>query len=433
MNWRLLTSLIIFLLIFSLGQFYISNTPPQGDELHYLITAESIVKDHDIWLENNYTDPQIDKHTVVGAGGHEYLYHGLGAFPLTLSFPYYFLGRLGVTIALSALSVLLFWQISYFVKEVTNLSKLSFFISLVLFFSLPLANFTFLVFPEAVGALLVIFNLRCYFLRNKPSIFVFISLGLMPWIHLRLLPVSLFLTILWVFKFHLQKKKDYLYKLLMTVLIIIGYFVFLQIIYGSFWPTTPYQILGIQTDTGNLVVNFINVLIDRQYGLLTHTPIFLFIFPGLILWFRKQPKVVLIILAVTASYLLPTLRYSDWHGGYSPPGRYLAMIIPLLIPAVSFFIVRWKNSFFKIIVFILGFWGILAFLINLLTPPNFGFIFKDGTSPYLRLLSSKIGINIHDLLPHFYPHQSLGFAHIFWITIVILFCIFIVVLSKNDD
>lgn len=431
MNLRWLVSLLIFLIIFSLGEYYISSTPPQGDELHYLITAESIVKDHDIWLENNYRDPGVDRHTVIGADGHEYLYHGLGAFPLTLSLPYYFLGRVGVTIALSILGVLLFWQIVYFVKEVTNLSKLSFLIVLVLFFSLPMANFSFLVFPEIIGALLVIINLR-YFLKGKHSLLLFTSLGLMPWIHLRLLPISLILILLWGLKFYRQNMKIYLYRMLITAFLIAGYFIFLHTIYGSFFPTRPYQLLGIQTDTGNLGVNFVNVLIDRQYGLLTHTPLYLLLFPGFIYWYKKQPKQLLIILGVAAIYLFPSLRYIDWHGGYSPPARYLVIILPILIPAIVFYLIRARSLLLKIITFLLGIWGIAVFIVNLLLPPNFGFIFRDGESSYLRFFSFKLGVNIHDLSPSFYPSQSLGFTHMVWLLAFTFFCIFLFFLSRNE-
>jgi len=428
---RIIISLIIFFVFFGFGYSYISNSPPQGDELHYLITAQSIVKDHDIWLENNYQNLKIDKHTVIGPDGHEYLYHGLGLFPLTIAVPFSILGRLGVMITLCIATVFLFWQIFNFTKEVTENSKLSALISLVIIFSLPLANYSFLIFPEIVGALLIIFNLRS-FLKSKGNLFVFISLGLMPWVHIRLLPVSLTFLLLWGFKLHFQKQKKLLI-LLPSILLIASYFLFLHTIYGSIVPTKPYSNLGIQTDTGSIPVNLINILIDRQYGLLPFTPIFLLALPGLVLWFRKQPKLVLIVYTITATYLLPTLRYSDWHGGFSPPGRYLVMILPLFIPAIVFCLLEKRLILTKIIALSLGLWGVLAFIINLGLSPNHGFIYQDGTSPFFRFLSSNLGINFHDLMPAFYPQQSLGLAHITWLLIFILFCSFMLVVNKNES
>jgi len=70
--------LIIYYLIS--GIIYNKYVLPQGDEPHYLIYANSLIKDFDIYLENNYLKEnyinfykysgKLDRHTTLGRNNH---------------------------------------------------------------------------------------------------------------------------------------------------------------------------------------------------------------------------------------------------------------------------------------------------------------------------------------------------------------------------
>lgn len=420
----------IYLLITSF--IYSLNTQPKGDELHYLVTSKSIVNDKDIWLENNYDNKDyseyftgnIDRHSVKSKDNHEYLYHGLGLFPFLISPGFKILGKTGSILTISIISCLFFIYLYSFLKKLSS-PKAALTLTIILGLTLPLSQYSFLLFPEIVGAFLILFSYSQIISSTKPSFLTLVSIGLLPWIHLRFITVAFAFTILWGYKLIKQGQKNKLIKLLIPLILIGFYFLFLKFIYGSFDPTAPYRQLNIPTDSGNMIVNFINMLIDRQYGLLTHNPIFLFAISGLYFWYKKSKNTLFISLFASLFYLFPTLRYYDWHGGYSAPARYLVPILPLVIPGFIYFFNRQKSIFFYLIFLFFTFWGFLAYFTNLLLAPNHGFVYKDGVSPYLWFIYQVTGFNIHQLFPSFFPKEQINILHYFWISLVFIFTLFI--------
>src|SRR3990167_9794982 len=100
---------LFFLFFFIVGSFYVKKFPPRGDEIHYLLTSVSLVKDWDFNVKNNYDNGDYQKyyggnlkrHSVTPRLGEEYMYLGVGLHPILLAIPYIFLDRLGSTLAVS--------------------------------------------------------------------------------------------------------------------------------------------------------------------------------------------------------------------------------------------------------------------------------------------------------------------------------------------
>lgn len=412
---------------------YIRNVPAKGDEVHYLVNAISIIRDQDLALENNYVEDGIDRHTVVGRDGHEYLYHGLGLFPFIISLGYFGGERLGATFLNTIFALLLFFQIFQFSFEISKKYFTSLITTFILFLNLPLAQFTFLLFPEIIGALLILTITR-YFIFRKTSLFlVSFLIGILPWIHIRfLLPSLVFLTLLLVDLFKEKTAKStVIISILIPISLIISYFGFLNYIYGSFNPTWAYQLLNIKTDTGNFWFNLLNIFLDRQYGLLFYSPIFIFAFPGFLIFFNHFKKAAILVLLILVTYLIPILRYIDWHGGYAPPARYLVAILPLIIPILVLFISTNKNliTYFLISIFVL--WGIFTYFFSLLSSPNHGFVFMDGTAKYLEITSNYLNLNLISLTPAYYPNKSIDIQHIFWL-LILTFFIYLIYKRRNQ-
>ena len=129
------------------------------------------------------------------------------------------------------------------------------------------------------GLLILIIMRRI--LEKKLSFFAFLAISLLPWLHVRLLPLSL---ILGVIGFYLLLKNRSLNKfsvLLFSIVLvsISSYFFYLDLAYGSFLPTKRFELFGVLTSSGDILTNLINILIDRQYGLFIYSPIFIIIIP----------------------------------------------------------------------------------------------------------------------------------------------------------
>lgn len=429
---------IIYILIISYT--YSSHALPKGDEVHYLVTSSSIVKDLDIKLENNYQNHEypaeyktIDKHTIVGTDGHEYLYHGLGLYPFLISPGYAVFERFGAVLINSILAVLLLIQIYKLIVENTQNTKIATAVTAIFMFTLPIAQYSFLIFPEIVGAFLILYSFRRLMTNNQPNLLTVLAIGILPWIHVRLLPPAMFLMLIWGYRvFKAKFKKGYFY-LFFSCFVICLYFLFLNFIYGSFNPTKPYQMLNIPTGSGNILFNWLNMLIDRQYGLLVYSPFFIFIIPGFITWFTQKPKQVLILWGLMFSYLLPVSSYYDWNGGYSPPSRYLVPIIALTAPAIALFLMYNKNRLLRILLYLFIIWSFAAFLINLILSPNYGFVYYDGVSNFLWFIYQNTGVNFHKLFPAYYPQLTYGILHYLWIILIFVFSIILVKVYKKDQ
>jgi hypothetical protein len=70
--------------------------------------------------------------------------------------------------------------------------------------------------------------------------------------------------------------------------------------------------------------------LDARFGLLSNFPLLVFALAGVALAGRRVPAWTHVVLLGTAvPYLLVIATYPNWDGGYAPPGRFLAVVVPL--------------------------------------------------------------------------------------------------------
>lgn len=399
------------ILILLLGIFFafqsltwIKQSPPRGDEYHYLITSQSLSQDHDLWLENNYSS-DVDPHWVTGRDGHMYLYHGLGLFPVLITPAYAIAGRAGVAVFLAIFYTALLICMQLLFYKLTKDKTASLLATLAAGVSIPLASFSTLVFPEVIAAFLITFSILM--LVSKKPFWTFISLSLLVWIHLRFLPLALFISLVFLLK---TKSKYFLFVLLSMA----GYFLFHYFVYGSFSPAEPYQDLGIQTGNGNFFQNIVLVLTDKQYGLMLHAPIFLLSLSGILI---MKKRYILFISLSLAIYALSVFTYYDWHGGYAPPARYLAAIIPLLAIGLANF---WHRARLlgKAVFVMLSIYSIWMYNALVTNTDVYGFLYRDGYQPVFKKISESFTLGFYEAMPSFYPIAKISSDH------YILFAIF---------
>ena len=89
-----------------------------GDEPHYLIISQSVIKDLDLEVDDNYREDKFNKKIYGDVKWHAFRYkngwfsiHNIG-LPLFVAFPFKYFGKLGVRIFMSLVCGLLPFLIS---------------------------------------------------------------------------------------------------------------------------------------------------------------------------------------------------------------------------------------------------------------------------------------------------------------------------------
>ena len=85
----------------------------------------------------------------------------------------------------------------------------------------------------------------------------------------------------------------------------------------------------------------LGLLLDRERGLLGYAPIYLLVPACWALGWRRYWPVLIPVVLLS----LPMAAYINWHGGFSPAGRYIVPIMPLLVlpvaAALRHRVIRW--------------------------------------------------------------------------------------------
>src|SRR3989454_9244185 len=110
----LLLAAICSILFFTSSYIYVQllATPSSGDEPHYLIISQTLLKYHSLNVMLDYSNGDyhafypytIDPHLSYGAHGQLMPLHSIGA-PILWLLPFYVLGRLGAVFFISLLSI----------------------------------------------------------------------------------------------------------------------------------------------------------------------------------------------------------------------------------------------------------------------------------------------------------------------------------------
>lgn len=150
--------------------------------------------------------------------------------------------------------------------------------------------------------------------------------------------------------------------------------------------------------------------LDIEVGVLWNAPVFAFIFVGLFIWFKKQKSSFLLIAPAILAYMLLKARFG-WYPGFCPPGRYLLVCIPSLLPGISWILwsnikIIWMRWFVGITTFIsLVLSSLIPFVGRIGLPYSKGYnIYWRTILKFLRLESLEPIISLNFLNPGIYDY-----------------------------
>ena len=316
-----------------------------GDEPHYLVIAQSIVRDFDLNVFNQYYRNQfgdfieVEKLPVHGTFGKGekriFSYHLPGlAFTLApfllLKLPFhvlYILIRSYLGIFASLLAVLIY----FFLLRVLDRPNIAFQVCSAFTFSAPVFFYSFHIFPEIQATLMGLL----LFWGVKYALFVYLYVA--------------------GFSVYFVRKRLFRRTLLLILLpilcqLLLSYYLFSS--YGSISPNAVYfgmmnneqnrelvDTLLRKITPGMRLETLLDYFFDQRDGLLPYAPFYFFALPGLVLAFRRFRNYRNHLLIITPGILFILYHaFSTVRAGYCPQGRYLVPASwALMILAMIFF------------------------------------------------------------------------------------------------
>jgi hypothetical protein len=419
-------------LFFTTSFVDVHTSHPYGDEPHYLVVSQTLLKYHslDVTLDYAHRDyyafypVHLDPHLSRNVSGQLLPLHNIGG-PVLWLIPFALFGRLGAMWFMSLVSVLIILNIYKLLLTMHIRHSYAFMVSLAYAIASPLYIYSHLNFIEPIGALLCIYVFRKVLQETVSVSDVFLSsvcLGILPWLHFRfaLLEVILFFALL--FKIYQQNKyknwKYYLWYLLPVMALFVFMEVYSYKVWGSLNPA-----LNELNDTGAPDKPFValpfagllGIFFDQDFGLLVNFPLFIFLFVGVVLSLKKKFLAYnLLILAVSIPYILLFTTFRYWSGGASPPPRFLIVLLPLWVFYLAYALEQINSSLSKLV-----FGGTVAygFIYSLLSIKDSYNGFNTGAgNRTLMYLQTLLHMHSHRLTAYFpsmsYPNPKLFVAWI---------------------
>ena len=362
-RWQLTTiTLAIFagtLAVAGLAASRLTSTAlyPSGDEPHYLVISQSLLRDGDLKIENNhrrgdyraYYEGDLAPHYLTRGSDQEiYSIHPIGISVL-MAPAYYLGGYRGVVAALiliAAVAVTIAWR---WTVAMLNAPGIATFAWAALALTAPYLLNTFTVYPEIAAALAVIFAFVWTLPgeEQRPGVGRWLAAGLaiaaLPWLSTKYAPMSAAVLLVVLLRLSKNGPASFLRNSKAWAVIAIyaaalaGWFAFFYWIWGKALPMAPYGSMT-QTSPWNLRSGGPGLLFDQEYGLLALAPVYVLAATGLIrMWRSDGPlrRQALEITFIFAALLATVGAFGIWWGGSAAPGRPIASGLPLLMLPIA--------------------------------------------------------------------------------------------------
>jgi len=364
---------------------------PQGDEPHYLMVADSLLRDGDLSLERDYAEgryaafhdaPLAPHFRVRGRGGAVYSLHAVGLSILILP-AWAAAGYAGVTVFMALLAALVAREVREWVRELTEREGLAEAAGWLAVLTPPLAHYAGLVFTEVPAALALALGLRLARRaepRGRDGLAIALAAAALPWLNARyaLLAAVVVAHALW----RHRSRRMLLSLAAPCALSAAAILLFHHHLYG-FW--NPGRVYGRNPEfaLSTLPEGLPGLLLDQEFGLLVYAPLLALALPGSLFLLRRDRRAALAFGAATTAVILTAGAWHMWRGGFNPPGRFLVPIAPLLLVAVA---LAWEKRGLTAGAALLVGWSLFTGLAGA-RDPVLVHRDRDGTAPLFRELS----------------------------------------------
>jgi hypothetical protein len=322
---------------------------PGGDEPHYLVITQSLIKDHDLKIENNhqrgdyheYFGPTIRPDYLTRGVDHQiYSVHPVGlpvlVIPAFALFGYP--GVVGLIVLMAALAATIGWQ---WMRDVSGSAAAATFGWAAVALTAPFLFNSFTVFPEIPGALAVMIAIAWRPASRTPASFLVrgLAVAALPWLSTKYVPMAAVIGCVWMYRLRFKIDRPSLSFVTPIAISLAGWFAFFHAIWGTFAPSAPYGSQDPMT-LRNLAHGFPGLLLDQEYGIVFVAPVLAFAVPGFVRMWRTGGdwRRNAVELSLMAGALIVTVgAFHVWWGGTAAPGRPVVSGILLLGAPIAMF------------------------------------------------------------------------------------------------
>lgn len=406
-----------------LGVYLIAGTsalrvPIDGDEPYYVLVAESILRDGDLDLRNQYADPSASfagRSDLVpqmgdptGPGGEQYSRHE--PFLSLLLVPG--LALAGLWGAMATIAIMAAFAIRSLVKLLAEGGLAPVVVARVwplVAFAPPFLFYAYRIWPEAPAALALTEALRSAGKRRWGwMLFWLAALSLLK---IRFALVAIVLIAIVIYRARRSVRFALVALLVAAVPMVLAWLMTgnplnihlaSELTLGPWWKY-PRGAFGL--------------LLDAQAGLLFQAPFWFAGLFGLLLFRKELPEPVRWGAAAAIPYLILLSPRDEWHGGWAPPLRYLTVFMPLFAAGSSLLARRAAGWMAPV--------GIASFILVVhgLAWPWRLFHIANGEAVAGEWLSARWGADFSRLLPSFVRPNAAAWAAAVVLALVVLFAL----------
>jgi hypothetical protein len=326
---------------------------PDGDEPQYLMVTESLIRDHDLVLDQDFKEerykaffprPLAPDFRIRGPVGQIYSLHAVGLSILILP-AYGAFGYAGASFFMAFLAALLVREIRRLVGAITGDAMLAEGTAWLIGLSPPVIHFAGLVFTEIPAALLLCIGLRTavFGRTSRSALAAAACASALPWLNVRyaILSVAVAGALAWRITGEAPARSGsarLVRTLLPPALILAGSALLISLYHHALWGFfDPRRVYGRRREFSLDILpqGLPGLFFDQEFGLLVYAPIFVLSAAGFVHLLRLRKSLAIAGLFAVLGVIATASVWPMWRGGFNPPARFLVPLVPLLAATLA--------------------------------------------------------------------------------------------------
>lgn len=324
-----------------IGVRYVTSVDASGDEIDYLLMAQSIWREGDLDLRDNFAREDYREYVpwvrrmpagTRRADGRPFPTHSSG-LPFLIAPVYALGGRVACAVFLSIVAAALGLLVRRLALE-CGADQEPALVAWAAAVGPPVFFYTHFLYTEVVCAFAIALALRLLLSSPGPAgaALAALALAALPWLHVRVALVSVVLGAFALVRLRSRARLAFALTAAAMVVVYLGYF---WIIFGR---PDPFALYGSRVPKPMARMTpgrtLLGVFLDGGFGLLTYAPVFVLGLAGLPRLLGRSRRDGWAWGLTVVAVMIPVLGWKNWWG-FSPPGRFLLPLVPALAVAAA--------------------------------------------------------------------------------------------------